>query len=84
MIEDCDNRIKAIDKAFEIKDFNKIKIEAHTMKGPLFNLGMDILGEIIIELENCSKNNDEIKCNELINEIKNEFQNIIDFVKINS
>lgn len=65
--------IEALSQVVSQNDFELISKQAHTIKGVSRNMRIESIGDLAFNLENAAKSNDISSCENLLNEIKNEF-----------
>lgn len=68
------NLIEALGETIEQQDFELISKKAHTIKGVSRNLRIEPLGELAFNLETAAKSNDPLACEDLFQEIKEQFE----------
>jgi two-component system, sensor histidine kinase and response regulator len=70
--------IDGIDEALKKEDFDKIKFNAHSIKGSAYNLTGKLLGKTAENLELSAREKDYIRSSKLYEELKVEFEKFVD------
>lgn len=57
-IDDAEKKIELLSNSIDLKDFEKIKIYSHSIKGQSYNISAKEIGDIAFEIEKATKNYD--------------------------
>ncbi len=79
-IQDNRTRLAALGEAVEAKDPANVKLYAHAIKGSSANLGVEGLSEVAKRLEHMAANGDLSQAEQLLQEIRTQFQRLESFV----
>jgi HPt (histidine-containing phosphotransfer) domain-containing protein len=72
-LEDTQQRIEQLPELLEHCEFEKIKRQAHTLKGASGSLGVEVLREASLQLEHAAAGGNQELCDKLIHSILEQF-----------
>lgn len=67
--ESCDRHLEELDKSIQSGDFDKVRIDAHTIKGCAANIGAQEIFQTALGLENAVKEGRTDECPFLLKEL---------------
>ncbi len=70
--KDLPSQIEVLHRAFNNKDIEAIKRQAHKLKGAAGNVGAEILYQLMLETEDAARQDDYSALETLLNEIDNQ------------
>lgn len=76
-MKDSSNRLQAMQAALESKDYESLRLSAHTLKGSSSNLGAEKLKEMCQMLEHAAKTGKLDGAPAALIEIKNEYHQVV-------
>jgi len=74
-------KLEALEEAVNSDDAEKVREMAHSLKGSSSNVGAEFLSDICCKLESKSKNGDLSDAQMMLEQIKQEFQQVSTLIK---